>query len=148
MTAEIIFWIAAVILFGVLEACTASMTSVWFCGGAVIALIAAGAGLSLQVQIVLFVVVSAVMLACLRPAAKRLMTKTKREHTNADRILGQQALVTEAIDPLGASGAVRVSGVEWTARCTEAVEAGAVVAIDRIEGAKVWVHPVPPADPA
>ena len=145
--AEILVWTAAIILFGVLEACTASMTSVWFCGGSVIALIAAAFGFSLAVQVLLFVVVSAVLLACLRPAAKRLI-KTGRERTNADRILGQQALVTEAIDPLQATGAVRVNGVEWTARCSEAVEAGSVVIIDRIEGVKVWVHPEQPAPSA
>lgn len=142
MAIEIIIWIAAIILFAVLEACTVSMTSVWFCGGAAVALIAAGLQFSLQVQVVLFVVVSAVLLACLRPMAKRL-TVTRREHTNADRILGQQAMVTEAIDPIQATGAVRVNGVEWTARCTENVAAGSVVTIDRIEGVKVWVTPAP-----
>lgn len=144
MTAEVIFWLVAIIFFGDLEAVTVTLASVWFCGGAVVALIAAALDAPLLVQIVLFVAVSAVLLACLRPLAKRLATP-KRERTNADRILGSRAIVTEAIEPLTGSGAVRVGGVEWTAKCDTPVAEGAVVVVQRIEGVKVCVVPEPAA---
>lgn len=147
MTAEVLFWLAAVLVFGFVEAATVTMASIWFCGGAVVAMIAAAVGAPILVQIILFLVVSAVLLACLRPLAKRI-TATKKERTNADRILGRRAVVSEAIDPLAGTGAVRVSGVEWTAICDEPVEAGAVVLIQSIEGVKVHVTPEPAAEGA
>jgi membrane protein implicated in regulation of membrane protease activity len=140
MTVEIIFWIAALLFFAVVEAATVTLASIWFCGGAVAALIAAALGASLLVQIILFLIVSALLLACLRPMAKKIMTP-KRERTNADRILGRQAIVTEAIDPLKGTGAVRVGGIEWTATCATPVAVGEVVQVRRIEGVKVIVIP-------
>ena len=63
--------------------------------------------------------------------------------TNADRLIGRQVLVTEAVDNLHETGAVRVNGVEWTARApSDAVlPAGTLVTIERIEGAKLFVAP-------
>ena len=41
------------------------------------------------------------------------------------------------------SGAVKINGVLWTAKCTtgERVEAGGHVTIERVEGAKLYVRP-------
>ena len=64
--------------------------------------------------------------------------------TNADRLIGREALVTEPIDDLRATGAVRVDGVLWTARSETGanIPENAVVTITRIEGAKLFVRPV------
>ena len=51
-------WIAAIVVFGVVEAVTAGLVSIWFVPGAVAGLIAAMAGAGLLIQLVLFLAVS------------------------------------------------------------------------------------------
>ena len=58
-----IWWLAALVIFAVAEAVTVNLISIWFAGGALAALIAAGLSAPLWLQIVLFLVVSGVLLA-------------------------------------------------------------------------------------
>ena len=98
-------------------------------------------GAELWVQVVLFFAVSILLLLCLRPLSKRLI-KQKKVATNADSNIGKEAVVTERIDNLQGSGAVRISGVEWSARSADGseIEKGPVVRVLRIEGVKVCVE--------
>lgn len=130
-------------IFGVAEAATVGLVSLWFAGGALVALILASLGVPVLAQIIAFLVVSGALLACLRPFARRLLS-AKRTRTNADRAIGQHAVVTEEICDLLGTGAVKISGVEWTARTgTDVViPVGALVTVLAIEGAKVRVEPV------
>ena len=86
--------------------------------------------------------VSVVLLAFVCPIARKKWTK-KPERMNADRLAGQTAIVTETIDACADTGAVRVSGVLWTAKCAtgECIEKGRHVTIERVEGAKLYVKP-------
>lgn len=142
MSPAVIGWSLAVAFFVVVEAMTVALVSVWFIGGAVCALIAAALGAGFAVQMVIFVAVSAILLAFVCPAARRRWAK-KPERTNADRLVGQTALVTETIDACADTGAVKINGVLWTAKCTtgERIEKGRHVTIERVEGAKLYVKP-------
>ena len=51
-------WLGAIVLFGVVEAATAGLVSIWFVAGALAALIAVLLGAGIWVQLVAFVVVS------------------------------------------------------------------------------------------
>ena len=95
-------------------------------------------------QITLFFAVSVVLLAALRPLVKKYL-RPRTVRTNAAGNIGREAIVTEAIDNLHETGAVRLSGVEWTARSADGspVAVGTVVRIDAIEGVKLIVTPVP-----
>lgn len=136
-----IIWLALLIVFAITEGVTVALVSIWFMGGALAALIAALCGAELWVQVVLFFTVSILLLLCLRPLSKRLI-KQKKVATNADSNIGKEAVVTERIDNLHGSGAVRISGVEWSARSADGseIEKGAVVRVLRIEGVKVCVE--------
>ena len=136
-----IIWLALLIVFAITEGVTVALVSIWFMGGALAALIAALCGAELWVQVVLFFTVSILLLLCLRPLSKRLI-KQKKVATNADSNIGKEAVVTERIDNLQGSGAVRISGVEWSARSADGseIEKGAVVRVLRIEGVKVCVE--------
>ena len=136
-------WLAAAVLFAVVEASTVALVSLWFLGGALAAMIAALLGAKLWLQIVLFVAFSGVLLACLRPFVKKFM-QPKLTPTNFDRIIGTRVPVTEAIDNLRGEGAVKADGNTWTARSEsgEPIEAGRVVEIVKIEGVKAIVKPV------
>ncbi len=136
-----IIWLALLIVFAITEGVTVALVSIWFMGGALAALIAALCGAELWVQVVLFFTVSILLLLCLRPLSKRLI-KQKKVATNADSNIGKEAVVTERIVNLQGSGAVRISGVEWSARSADGseIEKGAVVRVLRIEGVKVCVE--------
>lgn len=140
MRLMIFVWLGAVAVFGVAEAVTVALVSIWFVAGAVAALVAAVAGASVTVQGVLFVAVSAVSLAATRPLAKKL-AKRPPSRTNADRVLGARARVTEAVDNQNSTGAVYVDGKTWTARSADGsvLPAGAEVRVERLEGVKLFV---------
>ena len=137
-----IVWTCAIVLFGVVEAATAGLVSIWFVAGALAALVAAFVGASLAIQIVLFLAVSAAALAVSQPMLSK-MVSTNAKPTNADRVLGETAKVTETIDNENSTGAVYVDGKTWTARSTDdtVIEAGTRVCIERMEGVKLFVKP-------
>ena len=134
-------WIGAIIVFGVVEALTAGLVSIWFVPGAVAGLIAAMAGLGILSQLVLFLAVSAAALAATRPLVKKL-SAGRAVPTNADRVLGRTARVTETIDNDSAAGAVYVDGKTWTARSADGtvLPAGSRVEVRRMEGVKLIVE--------
>ena len=137
-----IFWLVAGILFLVVEAVTPSLVSIWFALGAFAALITAFLGAQLWIQILLFLVVSAVALIVTRPLAKKYLDK-KHIPTNADMVIGKPGIVTEDINNLEARGAVSCMGKEWSARSTggESIPAKTKVTVDAIEGVKLIVSP-------
>ena len=138
-----IVWTAAIILFGIVEAVTAGLVCIWFVVGALVALVSAFLGASLPIQIVLFLVVSAAALALTRPVLKRL-TNANATPTNADRVLGEFAKVTEAIDNENSIGAVYVDGKTWSARSSDGtvIPVGSRVCIESMEGVKLFVKQI------
>lgn len=143
VSAMTLFWLVALIIFAAAEAATVGLVSIWFAGGALAALITAGLGGAIWLQLALFLVVSGVMLALLRPFVKRVILPHKTP-TNADRHIGQIALVTEEINNLEETGAVRLDGITWTARAAgdEVIPVGSRIIIEKIVGVRVWVSPV------
>lgn len=133
-------WLGAIVLFGVIEALTAGLVSIWFVAGALAALVAALLDTSFLVQLALFAVVSAIALAATRPLVRK-MTTGKIVPTNADRVLGQEAKVTETIDNENSTGAVYADGKTWTARSADdtVIRRGSVVVIERMEGVRLFV---------
>lgn len=139
-TTMYIFWAAAIILFGVAEAVTAQLVSIWFLIGAIAALIAAFFGANLIIQIIVFIAVSILALVITRPLVKKYINP-KKEHTNADRVIGQVGIVAEDIDNIRATGQVKADGKIWTARATDnsIIPSGCEVIIEKIDGVKLIV---------
>ena len=135
------FWIVALIAFVVIEALTAQLLTIWFAVGSVAALFAEMLGARVWLQWTVFVAVSAVVLIATRPFVKKL-TKQKLQPTNADRCIGEIAVVTEKIDNIAGKGAVKVNGIEWSARTQsgETVESGNTVRVIKIDGVKLIVE--------
>jgi len=138
----IAFWVAALVVFLIVEAVTAGLVSIWFVFGSLVALICAALGAAVWLQIFWFVIVSVATLVLTRPLVKRYVD-SRSVATNADRSIGRAAVVTERIDNLAATGAVKLDGVVWTARSTDdavAIEAGERVTVRAIEGVKLIVE--------
>ena len=135
---DAILWLAAVVVLLVIEIATLGLTTIWFAGGALIAGIAAVAGAGRVVQFVLFLIVSLIFT---RPIAMRYLN-TNRTRTNAESLIGKEAVVTQTIENLKNQGQVIVGGIEWTARTDDnekMIEKDTVVEIERIEGVKLIV---------
>ncbi len=135
-----IFWIVLLVVLIIVEAVTAQLVTIWFAAGAAAALIAELCGLQQWLQWVIFIAVSAVALIVTRPLVRKV-TKKAVQPTNADRCIGQTAVVTEDIDNIEGKGQVHVNGVTWTARSSD----GSVfrkderVIVEKIEGVKLIV---------
>ena len=137
-----LIWLAAVIVTAIAEGVTVGLVSIWFTAGALAALIVSLFWDSVMGQLVVFLVVSGLSMALLRPLARKYLA-TEKEATNADRTVGQKVLVTEEIDGLRGTGAVKVRDLVWTAHSADGrvIPVGTVVVVERIEGAHVIVSP-------
>ena len=133
-----LFWIVAAVAFGILEAATVQLVSVWFCISSVVSAFAAYITHNTTVSVVVFVVVSAILVAATRPLVKSRII-VKPQPTNTDRIIGKKAVVITAIDSSKNEGQVKVDGQIWSAKCDDAVSEGETVEIEKIEGVKVVV---------
>ena len=137
-----IVWLLLLVVFLAAEAATVSMVSLWFAVSALVALLVALLGGPGWLQGTLFLVISAVLLALLRPLVKRYVTP-RITATNVDSVIGSTGLVTTAIDNVSAVGQVKLGAMEWTARSTsgQPISVGTRVRVDKIEGVKVYVSP-------
>ena len=136
-------WLGVMVLFLIVEAATVSMVSLWFAGGALAALVVALLDGSWLLQIIAFLVVSAGLLALLRPLARKHFTP-KLTKTNVDSIVGTEGYVTADIDNVAATGKCKLGAMEWTARSAtgEKISTGTLVKVEKIEGVKAFVIPV------
>ncbi len=135
-------WLGAMLFFIALEASTNALVALWFIGGSFVAMLLAAFGAPIGAQVVAFVVISAILLLLLRPWMRRFVNAHKTV-TNTESNVGKVVLVTEAIDNLHGKGAVRVSGVEWTAVSVDGkpIAVETPVRIVSISGAKLCVEP-------
>ena len=138
---ETIFWLILFVVLLIIEIFTMGLTTVWFAGGALVAFVLAFVEVGLPVQIIVFLLVSILLLVLTRPIAIQFFNK-ERQKTNADRLIGQKAVVLETIDTLHSTGRVEINGMEWSAKAEDAaavIEAGAVVSVEGIQGVKLIV---------
>lgn len=144
MNWEAIVWTVLMVIFLVVEAsCPIHLVSIWFAVGALIAMIVSLLGGGLWLQVVLFLVISAGLLALFWPFVRKFLNP-KVVATNVDSIIGTRALVTAAVDNITAHGQVKINGLEWTARSEsgDPIPEGTMVKVCRVEGVKVFVAPV------
>lgn len=138
-----ISWLILLVFFCLVEVATVSVVSLWFAAGSLVAAIAAMLGAQLWLQVAVFLVVSGVALAALRPMVRKFLTP-KITKTNIDSVIGSTGLITVAVDNIKAEGRAKLGAMEWTARSTsgEPIPKDTLVRVDRIEGVKVFVTPV------
>ena len=137
-----VFWLVLAIVLGVIEAVTFQMVAIWFCLGALAAIIPSVLGANIWVQFTVFLVVSVAALIGTRPFVKKVL-KLRQVHTNADSLIGQVGVVVvDSVDGEITSGRVMVSSQEWAA-CTEdgmELRKGDRVLVKKIEGVRLIVE--------
>lgn len=151
-------WLVVLIIAVVVEVLTMGLTTIWFAGGALVAIVATLLHAPIAVQVVLFFLVSLLLLFFTRPVAVKYFNRD-RVKTNAEGLIGRQAIVISEISNIQGVGQVTVSGQQWSARSMEdsvVIPAGAVVNVMAIDGVKLIVkadermkdlNPAPPSVP-
>ena len=137
-----VFWLVVLVVLVIIELLTMGLTTVWFAGGALIATIATLFNTPFALQVILFLLVSALLLFFTRPLAVKYFNKD-RVRTNAESLVGRQAIVISEIDNLQGIGQVNVGGVEWSARTrVDGVKlpVGTVATVLAINGVKLVVE--------
>lgn len=137
-----IVWLVALVVFLVVEGLTAVVVSIWFCAGALVALLVSLAWPNAIIaQVAAFLIVSFLALLALRPLFRKLVGN-KRVHTNADANIGKNCQVVVEVQP-GRFGRVRLEGQEWAAKSDYVLPVGTWCRVEAIEGVKLVVTPLP-----
>ena len=111
-------WIVMALIFFTAEIFTAGFVLLCFGIGALAGAGMAFFGLGLAWQLVAFIVASSVAVLLSRPFAERVSSKSP-QNVAGDRVLGKQAVVLQAIDPIANTGMVRVGTEEWRAESVD-----------------------------
>ena len=135
-------WLGAAVVFGLIEAATAALVSVWFAVGAAAAMVVSFFSVSLGLQMLVFAIVSAVALGVMVPS----LAKRRKEHqppvTNGSPLtIGKQGVVLTAIEP-GLPGRVRVDGLDWQAKAGVTLAPDTRIVVNDVDGAVLIVSPV------
>jgi len=135
------YWLIVVAVCILVELATMGLTSVWFAVGATVAYIVSLLGGETIVQIIVFLVVSLVALFITRPIAVKYFN-SDRVKTNADSLIGREAVVVEKIDNVTNAGRVMVSGQEWAAQSKDGdvIDEKTIVVIESIMGVRLIVR--------
>ena len=138
-----VFWLIMIVVFLLAEASTVMLVSTWFAIGSLAAMLMALIGAGIALQVIVFVIISAVCLTALRPLVRKHISP-KLTKTNVDAVIGTTGLVTAPIDNVMAQGQVKLGAMTWTARSEsgEPIPEGTLVKVVRIEGVKAIVSPV------
>jgi membrane protein implicated in regulation of membrane protease activity len=137
-----VIWLIAAVVFGVGEIATLGFFLAPFAGGALVAAVVTGLGAGTFAGWAVFLVVSVVLLAALRPLARSHRRRPPTLRTGTASLVGKSAMVVERIANDEGVGCVKIDGEVWTARSyddDEVIEAGKRVQVVEIKGATALV---------
>lgn len=140
----LIAWLLILVVLVLIELLTMGLTTIWFAGGALVGAVMSLVNLPLWSQILAALIVSIVLLLTTRPLAMKHFNKD-RIRTNAESLIGRNAVVLTDIDNIKGLGLINVGGQEWSARSSldsEKIAAGSIVEIINISGVKLIVKSV------
>ena len=139
-TTMVFVWLVIAVVLGIFESATVALVSIWFAIGAVAAMVPAYFNAPFWVQILVFILVSALCFVFTRPFFKKII-RVNKQPTNVDRLVGQEGVATDDIENIECRGKVFISGLTWSARSEtgELIPQGAVVTVKKIEGATLVV---------
>ncbi len=135
-------WLIIMVGLIIIEIVTVGLTTIWFAGGALAAIIVSSLGGNLAVQLIVFLVVSFALLFFTRPFVMKFINKSHIK-TNYEGVIGKIVRVTEDINNIDGTGTAMVNGLEWTARASDdekKIAAGTLAKVINISGVKLIVE--------
>ena len=142
MNYQTAFWLILALVLGAFEASTSTLITIWPAIAALFTALFASLGVKSPWLAVIFIVFSAILLACTRPLVKKYVGR-KSVATNADRIIGMDGLVIQTIDPSENSGQIKIMGQIWSAKSRDGkiIEKDCSIKVVALEGVKAVVEP-------
>lgn len=143
ITYSYIAWAIIAGIFFLIEAYTLGLTTLWFGGGALVAMILAYLDFSIIVQIAAFLLVSISLLIFTRKIFVDQL-KLGKEKTNIDAVIGEKGYA-ESEFSIMKPGIINILGQRWTAIPKNediVIHKGEEVRVIKIEGVKAIVEPV------
>lgn len=107
----VVIWVVAFFVAVLIEVLEPQLVSLWFAGGALVALIAAILNLNLVIQVLLFLATTILLLILTRPFVKRVTNKVPVP-TNADALIGQEILIEKGFS-LKTQGVGLHADIRW-----------------------------------
>lgn len=137
-------WLGVLVFSAIIELVTREIVSIWFTFGAVVPFVLSATGAVGWIwQVVIFIVLSAVMIVCLRAATKKFLLKNANLHTNTDALIGKRYRMITRTD-FETLGSLKVNDVVWSVaeENRQAVEEGEIVEVIKVSGNKLIVKKV------
>jgi membrane protein implicated in regulation of membrane protease activity len=137
-----ILWVLVACGFGVGELLTNGFFLAPFAFGGLLAAAADAAGTGDAISVVVFLMVSIMTLAMVRPLVRTRLLTSPPTRTGAAALIGKRAIVLERIANDEGVGCVKIDGEVWTARALDddrEIEAGTRVEVVDIRGATALV---------
>lgn len=132
------FWLAAAVIFLIIEISTPTLVFACFVIGAIGSAVTSTMTDSYLLQAGVFAGISIILIPLTRPLANKL-TKPSPQLTNVDAMMGRPGLVVKTIDPAKDLGQVRVDGQVWQAVADQVIEEGAKIKVEKVIGARMHV---------
>ena len=132
-----IFWLVLVIILSVIEIATVSLVSIWFVASGIVVMILSFFIGDIAIESTIFAILGILLLLVTRPIVDKLRSKDNAK-TNLDRIIGEEAIVTENITKNNV-GEVKVDGKRWSAISKNKCLKGDTVKVLKIDGVKLIV---------
>jgi len=136
MDTLIIIWAVVIAAALLLEFITYEFYTAWFAAGGLVALILAACEVSLEWQLIVFVVLSTALLVSLRPIVKKWVS-VKTVPTNIDATIGKTVKLDA--DVVDGKSHITLYGSVWVALCNDNLKQGQEVTITGTDGNKYIV---------
>lgn len=135
-------WLAAAVLFILIEVFTMGLTTVWFAVGAIAMIFLCKLPIPFSIQILIFLGISILLMLLTRPFFIEKL-KVGKEKTNVDSLIGKRSLVVKKITGLK-KGEIEIGGDIWSAKSEDGSEIPEKTKCEivRIEGSSAVVKPV------
>ena len=112
-----ILWVISALVLFIVEMFTSGFAVICLAIGALGGAAASLLDWSLEIQLLVFAVVSFVALIAVRPILKRLFfRKGEKVQTNVDAIIGKRGVVCVEIEADDDNGRVMIDGLDWRAK--------------------------------
>ena len=135
-----LYWLILIFLLVIIELVTINLTSLWFIIGAIFGYGLSVMGFSPIIQFTSFTIFSGVGIFIYKCIISSKINN-KIVHTNFDRLIGKNGIVTITIDNEKCEGRILVNGEDWRAVSINSsiIEKGSMVVVQEIHSTRLYV---------
>ncbi|MDO5556419.1 MAG: NfeD family protein [Clostridia bacterium] len=137
------FWLIVAGVFFIIEIATVGFLIFWLGVGALLAMITSFLTNSIFIQTIVFVITSCILIPLTKPLADKFVGKNIIP-TNTSSLINKHGVVIMDINPIQATGQVKVNGEIWSAKSENelVINKGTEIEVLKIDGVKLIVSPI------